>query len=97
MAVTKIGNTLLLDRDYGKPIFDAKFKIAPTSDIPGEKTAAYQPSFNLPEMFMDSTFTIKDVTNISEIQKQNILLKKPREFSRLFCVLLDFNCSLFTA
>jgi len=75
VAVTKIGNTLLLDRDYGKPIFDAKFKIAPTSDIPGEKTAAYQPSFNLPEMFMDSTFTIKDVTNISEIQKKNILLK----------------------
>ena len=75
VTTTKIGNTILLDRDYGRPIYNAKFKRAPTSKIPGEKTAPYQPSFDLPEMFTETTFRKNDVTNISEIQKKNILLK----------------------
>ena len=75
IAVTKIGNTILLDRDYGKPIFDIELKRAPVSNIPGEQTAPYQPSIKLPEPFLKSFFEQKDVTNISIEQKNNILKK----------------------
>jgi quinoprotein glucose dehydrogenase len=74
-AVTKIGNTILLDRDYGKPIHDAEFRRAPTSKIPGEQTHPYQPDFKLPEMFIKNVFEKNDVTNTSIEQEKNILLK----------------------
>jgi quinoprotein glucose dehydrogenase len=35
-AVSKMGNTLLLDRVTGKPIFPFRLRRAPTSDVPGE-------------------------------------------------------------
>lgn len=74
-VVTKIGNTIILDRDYGKPIYDLNYKLAPTSKIPGEKTASYQPNFKIPEMFMKSTFDISDVTNLSSDSRDNIMIK----------------------
>lgn len=65
VAVTKFGNTLLLDRVSGKPIFDFRLKRAPTSTIPGERTAAYQPSVELPEPFARQVFSRNDITDIS--------------------------------
>ena len=55
-VVTKVGNTIVLERDNGNPIYDLDYKLAPTSKIPGEKTAPYQPNFKLPEMFMKDSF-----------------------------------------
>src|SRR5690606_19675595 len=40
--VTKLGNTLLLDRMTGEPLFDVTLRRAPASTLPGERTAAYQ-------------------------------------------------------
>jgi outer membrane protein assembly factor BamB len=48
-VATKIGNTLLLDRVNGKPLFPFRLRRAPASKLPGEITARYQPFPELPE------------------------------------------------
>jgi glucose dehydrogenase len=65
-ACTKAGNTLLLDRVSGKPIFPFRLRRAPTSDLPGEQTAPYQPDPELPESFAKHEFTEADLTDRSE-------------------------------
>ena len=51
IAPTKSGNTLILDRLSGKPIFPYKLKKVETSLIPGENTSPYQPFIEIPEPF----------------------------------------------
>jgi quinoprotein glucose dehydrogenase len=65
-ATTKIGNTLLLDRTSGKPIFPFRLRRAPTSDVPGEMTSPYQPDPELPENFSKLVFTADDLTTRTE-------------------------------
>jgi hypothetical protein len=65
-AVTKIGNTLLLDRVTGKPIFPFRLRRAPTSTVPGEETWPYQPDPELPERFSTQEFKREDLTDRSE-------------------------------
>ena len=72
-TVTKLGNTLLLDRLSGKPIFDFRLKRAPTSTIPGEKTWPYQPSLELPEPFARQEFNLDEITNIGEKNRESVL------------------------
>jgi quinoprotein glucose dehydrogenase len=74
-TVTKIGNTLLLDRDSGQPIFDYRMKRAPTSTIPGERTAAYQPALELPEPFSKLSFEPGDITDLSPSARDTVLRK----------------------
>ncbi|MDB5298188.1 MAG: pyrrolo-quinoline quinone, partial [Phycisphaerales bacterium] len=74
-AVTKIGNTLLLDRVTGKPLFPFRLRRAPASTLPGERTAAYQPAVELPEPFARQQFSLDDVTNISPAARQSVLDK----------------------
>jgi quinoprotein glucose dehydrogenase len=62
-VTTKIGATLLLDRVTGKPIFPYRLRRAPTSDVPGELTAPYQPDPELPERFSRMEFTTADITD----------------------------------
>lgn len=63
--VTKIGNTLLLDRVSGKPLFPYQLRRAPVSKLPGERTWPYQPVFPFPEPFARQVFTEGDITNLS--------------------------------
>lgn len=63
---TKIGNTLLLDRVSGKPIYPFRLRRAPTSDVPGEETWPYQPDPELPEPFSKMEYTEADLTERSE-------------------------------
>jgi quinoprotein glucose dehydrogenase len=65
-AVTKIGNTLLLDRVTGQPIFPFRLRRAPTSSLPGERSAPYQPDVELPERFSKQEFTAADLTDRTE-------------------------------
>jgi quinoprotein glucose dehydrogenase len=65
-ATTKIGNTLLLDRTSGKPIFPFRLRRAPASDVPGEETWPYQPDPELPENFSKLEFTEADLTTRTE-------------------------------
>lgn len=72
-AVTKFGNTLLLDRVTGKPIYPFRLRRAPTSKIPGILTWPYQPDVELPEPFSRQQFTLEDVTDLSEESRNYIL------------------------
>jgi quinoprotein glucose dehydrogenase len=63
--VTKIGNTLLLDRVTGKPLFPFRLRRAPASDIPGETLAEWQPDPELPEPFVRRVFSPDQVTTLS--------------------------------
>jgi quinoprotein glucose dehydrogenase len=74
-TVTKIGNTLLLDRDSGQPIFDYRLRRAPTSTIPGERTAAYQPALELPQPFAKQAFEPGDITDLSDSARAAVLRK----------------------
>ncbi len=62
-ATTKSGNTLLLDRVTGKPVFPFRMRRAHASDLPGEVTAPYQPDPELPEPFEKMEFTSADLTD----------------------------------
>ena len=69
---TKLGNTIILDRLSGLPIFDFRLKIAPTSKIKGEKTSPYQPNVNWPEPFARNIFQLEhlwspDMDEIKEL------------------------------
>ena len=62
-VTTKNADTLLLDRVTGKPILPFRMRRAPTSDLPGEVTAPYQPDPELPERFGKMEFTATDLTD----------------------------------
>ncbi len=74
-TVTKVGNTLLLDRDSGRPIFDYRMRRAPASTIPGERSAAYQPAPLLPEPFSKLVFEADDISDLSASARQTVLRK----------------------
>tara|TARA_Y100000591_G_scaffold312043_1_gene316107 strand:+ start:3393 stop:5438 length:2046 start_codon:yes stop_codon:yes gene_type:complete len=75
IAVTKLGNTIVLDRITGKPIFDFHLRKAPKSKIPGEKTNFYQPAVKIPEPFSKNIFSLNEVTNINDESREYILDK----------------------
>ncbi len=75
IALTKLGNTIILDRVSGKPLYDFHLKKAPKSKIPGEKTSNYQPNIILPEPFAKNIFDLNEVTNISERSNKFVLDK----------------------
>ncbi len=75
IAVTKIGNSLILDRVNGKPIFDYRLRLAPESMVPGEKTANWQPSLISPEPFSDNEFGLDDITDIGFENREDIKRK----------------------
>lgn len=66
IATTKIGNTIILDRVKGKPVYPFRLRKAPASEIPGEITATYQPDLIIPEPFSKNSFTQQDITNIDK-------------------------------
>ena len=66
IAVTKRGNTLILDRVSGKPVFDLNYKLAPKSDVAGERTYLYQLDLKVPEPFSKSIFSVEEITNINK-------------------------------
>lgn len=71
-TVTKIGNTVLLDREKGRPLFDYRLRRAPTSRVPGEITAAYQPDLELPEPFLRQEFSPSDITNVNPMSRATV-------------------------
>jgi quinoprotein glucose dehydrogenase len=68
-----MGNTLLLDRLTGKPLFPFRLRRAPVSTLPGEQTATYQPDLQLPEPSARQTFSLNEVTNISKEAHDSVL------------------------
>ncbi len=72
-CVTKTGVTLLLDRVSGKPIFPFRLRRAPTSTVPGEVTAPYQPDPELPEPFSSPEVRLEDLTDRSPEAHAHVL------------------------
>jgi outer membrane protein assembly factor BamB/sugar phosphate isomerase/epimerase len=60
--VTKIGNTLLLDRVTGEPLFPFRLRRAPSAILPGERMEPFQPDVELPEPFARQLFTRDQIT-----------------------------------
>lgn len=71
--VSKMGNTLLLDRMTGKPLFPFRLRRAPVSKLPGEITAPYQPSLALPEPFARQEFSVNEVGNLSDEAHESVM------------------------
>jgi quinoprotein glucose dehydrogenase len=73
VAFSKHGNTIILDRMSGRPIFPWRLKRAPISNVPGEHTAEYQPDVQIPEPFSKQEFSINDITNIGIKNHDSVL------------------------
>lgn len=71
--VTKLGNTLVLDRESGQPLFPFRLRRAPVSTLPGERTWPYQPDPALPEPFARQVFSRDDVTDRSPEARAHVL------------------------
>ena len=76
IAVSKTGNTILVDRKTGKSIFGFEYKKAPPSDIEGEITSKQQIVISKPEPFSDIYFDLEnDVTHLSKSKRDYVLHK----------------------
>lgn len=62
--VTKAGNTLLLDRVTGKPLYDFRLVKVDSHGLPGDETAPYQPAPELPQPFARSAYTEADLPTL---------------------------------
>jgi quinoprotein glucose dehydrogenase len=62
--VTKAGNTLLLDRVTGEPLYDFRLVRVDTHGLPGDVTARYQPAPELPQPFARGAYTEADLPTL---------------------------------
>ncbi len=76
--VTKLGNTLVLDRVTGKPLFPFRLRRASASALPGERAAEWQPDLEIPEPFAPQVFSRDDVTDISPESRSYVTSKIER-------------------
>ncbi len=65
-VVTKLGNTLLLDRASGKPIYDFRRRRAPGSRMANDHMPDYQPDVELPEPLISLTWDPSRITQVSD-------------------------------
>ena len=75
ISLSKTGNTLILERSSGKPIFDIHYKRAPKSKMIGDFAAPFQIFLEKPERFSKIEFGVDDFGNLSEGKKDEINLK----------------------
>ena len=73
VAPTKIGNTLILDRISGKPIFDINYRKVEASNVFGETTSKYQIDSQLPERFIKLDYHPSDYINTNIKYDEEIL------------------------
>ena len=74
-SLSKSGHLFVLDRVTGQPVFPVRLRRAPTSTLPGERTAPYQPDPELPEPLSSMAFDPANITDLSPeardfVQKQ---------------------------
>lgn len=70
--VTKSGFVFLFDRLNGTPLFPVEERQVRKSDVPGEVTALAQPVPLKPPAFTRQSFTVEDVTDLSERARLHI-------------------------
>lgn len=69
IAVSKMGNTLVLDRESGEPVFDFRRRRAPRSRHVNEDTATYQPDLLIPEPFLEVGWDPSNLTTVSDARR----------------------------
>jgi quinoprotein glucose dehydrogenase len=72
---TKMGHLFVLDRETGEPVFGVEERPVPASEIPGEWTSPTQPFPVKPPPYTKQTFSLDDVTDLSEESRQYVLEK----------------------
>ena len=74
IALTKVGNFLMLERVTGKPIFDIGLIKAPIrSNIKAEVTSPFQLSVKNPEPITKFDWTLNDISQLKENRKKKII------------------------
>lgn len=64
--VTKMGMVFLFNRVTGKPVYPVEERAVPKSNLLGEEAWATQPFPVKPAPFVRQSFTVNDITNISD-------------------------------
>ncbi len=72
IVVTKIGHTLLLERNSGKPIYDIDYIEVPKSKMTGEYANKFQIDLKIPEKFSDIEFKLDNISELSSEKKKEI-------------------------
>ena len=75
ISLSKTGNTLILERNSGKPIFDVTYNKAPESTIPNEITSPHQIKLEKPEPFSKIEYSLSDIDKLSEAKQKQIKKK----------------------
>ena len=73
IAVTKAGNTIILERNTGRPIFDITYRAAPKSKMKGITTSPFQIDLKKPESFSKTEFDIDDIDELSQEKQSEIM------------------------
>jgi len=63
---SKTGNLFLLNRETGEPIFGVEERLAPASDVPGEKASPTQPFPILPKPLVPQSLTAGNAWGLTE-------------------------------
>lgn len=93
--VTKLGNTLLLDRTSGKPLFPVRLRRAPASSLPGEETWPWQPDLELPEPFGKQEFRREDITERTPEARAHVEMLLKRANMGWFAAFEDAKPTVF--
>ena len=80
IALSKTGNTIILERNSGKPIFDITYRKAPKSSLPGEYASPFQIFLKKPERFSKIEFSQEDFNKLSikKIEEINNKIKNSK-------------------
>lgn len=75
ISTTKIGNTIILERKTGKPIFDINYKKAPSSNLAGDFASPFQIHLKKPERFSKIEYGENDFDKLSKLKISEIKKK----------------------
>ena len=73
VAVTKLGNTFILDRLTGESLYDLNYQLVPKSKSSISFTSKFQINQKIPEPFSKSIFKKSDISNRNKISENYIL------------------------
>jgi len=73
IVVTKVGNTIILERNTGEPIFDITYRRAPKSKIVGEVASPFQIYLTKPERISKVEYSLEDISKLPKEKKSEII------------------------
>ena len=95
ISTSKTGNTLILERSTGKPIFDINYKRAPKSSMAGDFASPFQMFLDRPERFSKIEFGISDFNKLPK-EKVDEINKKIKSAKYGWFETPSFNNDLIT-